>query len=177
MLEATTQLGRVPVFVWLKNGWDSEVPRAIHRYGGYKTAGPFTDGFLRILDDRFIRWYTEIDVATGKPKRDERGHYVMYRLEPHREDDLDDWVMPMHEAVKRMRGHGPKPALEWYWLREILAWRGLPCPCGHDGIVECIAARSRARPAEVVGAVLRLSRSIARLIGDGRDASCPKVAG
>lgn len=180
-------------FRWLQEGWDAEIPSAIHRRGGRKRAGEFTSNFRRILDDRYIRWFVEwqceevegpggttvrIPIVDERgrfvPKRDERGRVVRYRQRPFREADPDDWVMPVHEAMKRLRGKGAKPRLEWHWLNEILRWRGMPCVCGHADVVECVATRSRTTPEIVTKRVRALARQAARIVGLARDHSVPQ---
>lgn len=161
---------------WLAEGWRNEYtsglgpPLVMHVRGTKKTAGALVQRVQRIVDDRFLLWVVERDLNTPgdyegrglRPKRGPDGE-VLRRIAP------DGWLLPFHEAVKRLTprgdGHG-YVGLRALWLRSYLRWRGSPCPCNHADITEHLAAESNVPPTEVRCGIERAAREAARTLGD-----------
>lgn len=163
-----------PAFVWAMEGYHAEKPYAIHRRGGRKRAGEFTQGMGRILDEKFVRWVRAWDDETGDWRKDAEGHAVYIPApRPSAPEDPDQWAMPVHEALKRLRGRKRPYRIEWYWLRETLRWRGLPCPCNHVDVIDHLAAQAGVSPKRVEAAVMAAARELARIVGIERDPSAP----
>lgn len=133
--------------------YQDEMPQKPHKRGGVKSAGEFTAQVARILDDHYILWLRTFDPETGLP--------ALTHKRPVEIGDPDEFVMPIREAVKRLRGsRGEPPSEQYRWLRAVLAWRGLPCMCNCADIVAHIAMIERTHPAEVRRVVLEAARRV-----------------
>lgn len=75
----------------------------------------------------------------------------------------DDWLMPAHEGVKRL-----KHKHEHRWLRMALAYQGSP-----EEALQFISADVGRHPREVEGALLRMARQVSRIVGVRHDLTVP----
>ena len=132
----------------------------------------------RIVEERFIRWLPQYKRAADGPGveplyRDD-GRPVLGHHKPTGLDDPDEWILPVHEAVKRTRGRTGKVPLEHRLLAAALRWTG-SCPCSCPGVMAHLAARFGISAAQVSGAVSRAARACVREV-HGHDFSAPLPA-
>lgn len=150
-------------FRYIARGWRDEIPSPVGILEKpYIELRQWED---RMLDEKYILWVGAWDrLADGSfvPRVDHAGKRVMEHHVPRGEDAPDDWIFPVHEAVKRRKGRGDRPALEYRWLVAILRDTGGPCLCAHRNVVHHLADRYRVTEHQVVGAVLRACRAAVR---------------
>lgn len=146
-----------PSFRALKALWQDEIPFPIPAYERAYLSAP--DWWGRLLDDHYLLWVPRFHIVIG-PSGVEQLDLKVDKSGRPLEWQPDEWLLPAHESVKRVRGK--KPRAPWRWLRIALAFRGGVDACGHADPVDHISSMEGFPAEQVVGAILRACRLASR---------------
>lgn len=155
-----------PAFRYVARGYIDELPMVLHR-SERVGVGALTSRMYRLVLDKFVLWqraYDENGQPVTRTADDGEVRAVMVHRRPVSLEDPDEWLMPVHEAMKRIRGHDRPYSNGYRWLRHLLAWRGLPCLCACPDVVVHLALREHTTPDDIAGTVISAARECVRKI-------------